>query len=63
MALNPWHGLGVVESWEARLLWLARLLCCKVGLLTRAHVPDRCVWVLARPGIGRGCHVERWRGP
>ncbi|GLC44315.1 hypothetical protein PLESTF_000055300 [Pleodorina starrii] len=42
LALNPWHGLGLVEAWEARLLWLARLVCCRGSrLLTQARVPDR----------------------
>ncbi len=43
IALNPWHGLGLVEAWEARLLMLARLLCCHVGVLTQqqAHLPDK----------------------
>ncbi|GLI69192.1 hypothetical protein VaNZ11_013761, partial [Volvox africanus] len=41
LALNPWHGLGLVEAWEARLLWLARLLCCRSRLLTQARLPDR----------------------
>lgn len=43
VALNPWHGLGLVEAWEARLLMLARLLCCHVGVLTQqqAHLPDK----------------------
>ncbi|KXZ56550.1 hypothetical protein GPECTOR_1g494 [Gonium pectorale] len=42
LALNPWHGLDLVAAWEARLLWLARLLCCRAGLLTQAaRAPDR----------------------
>ena len=65
-AINPWQNLGLIEVWEARVLWWARaVLCCRVGLLVeRAQPPGGtdCRWVGDRVrGAGAGATTSaRW---